>query len=72
MKKTITSILLCIIYFYAKAQNINGISTNPLNPANPPFLPWANLNLGSGFTPLAQVLCAAFAWLTCANSNHNY
>ncbi len=51
MKKIIVFLLvLGTILMCAKAQNINGVSTNPQNPVNPPFLPWANLHLGSGYT----------------------
>lgn len=32
------------------AQHVNGVSTNPQNPIHPPFLPWANIHLGTGFT----------------------
>ena len=72
MKKNILVLLIVLGMYKTIAQNINGVSTNPNNPTNPVFLPWANLNLGSGFTPLTQVFFAAFTWLTCANSNHNY
>ena len=50
MKKIILRIgiiSLCVNLF---AQNVNGVSTNPLNPINPVFLPWANQFLGSGIT----------------------
>ncbi len=50
MKHILTIFYLCVITLFAQAQNINGVSTNPENPVNPPFLPWANTHLGTGFT----------------------
>jgi len=50
MKKNILVLLIVLGMFKTIAQNINGVSTNPSNPINPVFLPWANLHLGSGFT----------------------
>lgn len=50
MKQILTVFYLCVITLFTQAQNINGVSTNPQNPVNPPFLPWANTHLGSGFT----------------------
>lgn len=50
MKHNIIVICLCVITLFTQAQNINGVSTNPQNPVNPPFLPWANTHLGTGFT----------------------
>lgn len=50
MKHIITVVFLCVISLITQAQNINGVSTNPQNPVNPPFLPWANIHLGTGFT----------------------
>jgi hypothetical protein len=50
MKKNVLVLLIVFGMFKTIAQNINGVSTNPSNPINPVFLPWANLHLGSGFT----------------------
>jgi len=50
MKKIILVLGIVLGMFKTIAQNINGVSTNPQNPINPVFLPWANLHLGSGFT----------------------
>lgn len=50
MKKIILCISITIFCINLFAQNVNGVSTNPLNPINPVFLPWANQFLGSGIT----------------------
>ena len=50
MKKIILSISIICYCVNLFAQNINGVSTNPVSPKNPVFLPWANQFLGSGIT----------------------
>jgi hypothetical protein len=50
MKKIILTLSIINFYVNLFAQNVNGVSTNPLNPINPVFLPWANQFLGSGIT----------------------
>ncbi|MDP3929922.1 MAG: T9SS type A sorting domain-containing protein [Bacteroidota bacterium] len=50
MKHTYLLIIFCIASIISNAQQVNGVNTNPQNPINPPFLPWANMHLGSGFT----------------------
>ncbi len=53
-------------YFGSDPVELPFYRTTGPNVNNPNLLPYA-IN-----PPLAHVLCAAFAWVTCANPNHNY
>lgn len=71
MKKLIRYSILIIAFLAnskAKAQStINGSSTNPQNPVNTDFLPWANQHVGTGIT--WNPFLNTFNWMPVGSNN---